>query len=256
MSLKLIEVLEQAQAQTWWLPNSATVYEAEDFCFYKHNGRYEIVRFHPQAEELEQKFEHILGIVNGEPVRFLFFPHRHGQKVLNLILDAGFKKGHVYEARIIEVEGYDRKSPQGIEVKMVNTLEEMRQVYGVRQQIFGSDEPEPEAHLRLYLKEATGIPPKVRQFLAIDQQNGKAMSQAGLSIFQDLSFALLFAGGTITSARGQGAYTALVAARIAYARSIGIKHVGLFAREDTSAPIVDRQGFINYGEMQQWSLNC
>ena len=82
------------------------------------------------------------------------------------------------------------------------------------------------------------------------------MSQAGLSIFQDLSFALLFAGGTITSARGQGAYTALVAARIAYARSIGIKHVGLFAREDTSAPIVDRQGFINYGEMQQWSLNC
>ncbi|MAD60487.1 MAG: hypothetical protein CMH49_03095 [Myxococcales bacterium] len=92
----LIETLEQVQAQTWWLPKSATVYEENDVCFYKLNGRYEIVRFQPSSEKLHSSFEYVLGLVNKEPVRFLFFPHRHGQDVLDMISSAGFKKGHGY----------------------------------------------------------------------------------------------------------------------------------------------------------------
>ena len=184
----LIETLEQVQAQTWWLPKSATVYEENDVCFYKLNGRYEIVRFQPSSEKLHSSFEYILRIVNKEPVRFLFFPHRHGQDVLDMISGAGFKKGHCYEARVIEVDHYQRKTSTSVDVKLVKTLEEIRQVYEVRRQVFGSDKHEPEDHLRLYLKEATSQPPKVRQFLAVDLYDGAAISQAGLSIFQDLNF--------------------------------------------------------------------
>ena len=76
-----------------------------------------------------------------------------------------------------------------------------------------------------------------------------------MSLFPDLHFSFLFAGGTLEQARGKGSYTALVAARIAYAASIGIEHVGVFAREDTSAPIVTKQGFGLCGEMQDWNRN-
>ena len=60
----LIETLEQVQAQTWWLPNSATVYEEDDYCFYRLNGCYEIVRFHPPNKELGRRLEQILALLH------------------------------------------------------------------------------------------------------------------------------------------------------------------------------------------------
>ena len=52
--------------------------------------------------------------------------------------------------------------------------------------------------------------------------------------------------------RGRGAYTALLATRMEYARRAGIGVVGLYARETTSAPIVAAQGFERFGEARQW----
>ena len=138
---------------------------------------------------------------------------------------------------------------------MVETFEDMKHVYSLRRRIFGSKKPESDENIRRFLKDASGPTPRVRQFIAVDGKRGEVLSQAGMFLFPDLSFSFFFAGGTLESARGRGAYTALVAARVAYARSIGIDHVGLFAREDTSAPIVARQGFEYFGEMQDWQLN-
>jgi|GEM_PF-5903122 len=52
-----------------------------------------------------------------------------------------------------------------------------------------------------------------------------------------------FADGTINAHRKWGAYTALVSARIEYAKILGYQFVGLFAKEDSSTPIVARHGF-------------
>ena len=147
------------------------------------------------------------------------------------------------------------RDTDALEVLMVQRLEEMRRLYRLRDQVFGAKAPTPDEHIRRFLSDASGPEARVRQFLALDRESGEALSQAGMSLFPELRFAFLFAGGTREDARGRGAYTALVAARVAYARSAGIDYVGIFAREDSSAPIVTRQGFERCGAMQQWALN-
>ena len=254
MPHSLIDTLEIAQAQTWWLPESAILYEREHYCFYLLNGRYHIIRFHPPEGETERLLHEILKITDDTHTRFAFFPHRHQQEVQETLTRVGFQKKSRYEARAISVDSEIREPPSYIEVKRVTLFEEMKTVYEIRLGIFGNRESEPEDNLRRYLAEATAEPPRVRQFYAIDQRSGEAISQAGMSIFPDLGISFLFAGGTLASARGQGAYTALIHARVAYAKSIGIKHVGLFAKEDSSSPILARQGFKSYGELQDWHL--
>ena len=253
--MEIIEKIEKAQEQTWWLPESAIIYEGEDHCYYKHDGKYFIVRFNPKDEDIEPLLSQIMNMVGSDPVRFIYMPHRHSEAIIDAFRRTGFVKNNCYEARAIHVGDYNKKPPNQIRAVMVQTFEEMRQVYEVRRLIFGGKTPEPAENIRRFLHDATSPESRVRQFLAIDQESGDAVSQAGMSLFHKLSFSFLFAGGTLKKARGRGSYTALVAARIAYARSVGIEHVGLFARKETSAPIVAKQGFTLYGEMQDWNMN-
>ena len=253
--MKIIERFEKAQEQTWWLPASVVIHEGPDHCFYRNGGRFNIVRFTPSADELESRLNHILAVVGAEPAQFTFHPHRHDEEVLGVLKAGGFVSGQRYEARVIHVDHYMRTPPEDIKVIMVETFENMKRVYSVRSEAFGDKVLESDETLRLYLKASSGSNARARQFLAIDAHSGEPLSQAGMSLFPDLKFSLFFAGATLAAVRGRGAYTALVAARVAYAHSIGIEHVGLFAREDTSAPIVTRHGFEHCGEMQYWVLN-
>ena len=253
--MKLMEKFESAQAQTWWLPKSVVIHEGPDHCFYDHGGRFNIVRFTSSAENLESRLKQILEVAGEAPVQFTFLPHCHDEGVLAALQSAGFVPGHRHEARVIHVDQYGRVPSADIRVVMVKTFEDMKRVYSVRNKAFGEKAEESDENLRLYFEAASGDNARVRQFLAVDAHSGEPMSQAAMSLYPGLGFSFLFAGGTIESARAKGAYTALVAARVAYARSIGIEHVGLFAREETSAPIVAQQGFEHCGEMHYWVLN-
>ena len=253
--MNLIEKLESALEQTWWLPESVVIHEGPDHCFYHHGGQFNIVRFTPSADELESRLNQILEVVGTESAQFTFLPHRHDGEVLEALKAAGFVSGDRHEARVIHVDNYARTPPADIQVIMVETFEDMKRVYSVRSEAFGDRALESDETLRLYFKAASGSNARVRQFLAIDAHSGEPLSQAGMSLFPDLKFSFLFAGATLEYDRRRGAYTALVAARMAYARSVGIEHVGLLAREDTSAPIVTRHGFEHCGEMQYWVLN-
>ena len=253
--MTIIETLEKAHVQTWWLPESVVIHEGPDHCFYRHGGRVSIVRFTPRPEELTQRLNEICERIGAGPALFTFFPHRHGDDVIDALKHAGFHLEKRHEARVVHVEQYNRIPPADIQVIRVQTFEEMKRIYSLRSQVFGDGAQESDEDIRRFLRDASGPNPRVRQFLAVDRHSGEPLSQAGMSLFPDLKLAFLFAGGTSESARGRGAYTALVAARVDYARSIGIEHVGLFAREDSSAPIVARQGFKHCGEMHYWSLN-
>ena len=253
--MNLIEKLESVQEQTWWLPDSVVIHEGPDHCFYHHGGRFNIVRFTPSADELESRLNQVLEVVGAESAQFTFLPHRHDGEVLAALKAAGFVSGQRHEARVIHVDNYARTPPADIKVIMVETFENMKRVYSVRSEAFGDKVLESDESLRLHFKAASGSNARVRQFLAVDSQSGDPLCQAGMSLYPKLKVAFLFAGGTLEAVRGKRAYTALVAARVAYARSMGIEYVGLFAREDTSAPIVTRQGFQHCGEMHNWGLN-
>jgi GNAT superfamily N-acetyltransferase len=75
---------------------------------------------------------------------------------------------------------------------------------------------------------------------------GAPVGAGGLEVVDGV--ARLWGGGVIESARGQGVYRALLAARLEYAVAQGATMALVKARTDTSAPILLRAGFAAYGQ--------
>ncbi len=91
---------------------------------------------------------------------------------------------------------------------------------------------------------------RVQRFVAY--LDGEPVSSGGVNLYPGLGFGFLWAGGTVPSARCRGAYSAVVAARVACAAARGVRFVGLYARVGTSSPIVAAQGFDSVGNMVYW----
>ncbi|MCW2757344.1 MAG: GCN5-related N-acetyltransferase, partial [Nocardioidaceae bacterium] len=68
-------------------------------------------------------------------------------------------------------------------------------------------------------------------------------------------FARLWNGATTESARRQGVYTAVTAARATFARERGARGLLTKARVETSAPILRRAGFTAYGEERSYRFD-
>ena len=75
---------------------------------------------------------------------------------------------------------------------------------------------------------------------------GAPVGAGGLEIVDGV--ARLWGGAVIESARGQGVYRGLLAARLSYAAEHGATMALVKARTDTSSPILLRAGFAAYGE--------
>jgi N-acetylglutamate synthase-like GNAT family acetyltransferase len=93
---------------------------------------------------------------------------------------------------------------------------------------------------------------RCRRFVAYDGE-GTPIATGGLNVYTDLGLGLLWGGAVVSNARGRGAYRAVLAARMSCARQLGLTRVGLFARQDSSAPIVARLGFSAHAPMVYWS---
>ena len=80
-----------------------------------------------------------------------------------------------------------------------------------------------------------------RHHLFLAYCDGKPAATAGAVVFARSVY--LLGGVTLPEFRGRGAYRALVAARLAFARARGIALATSHARAQTSAPILERLGF-------------
>ena len=163
--MALIERLERAQQQIWWLPDSAEIYQGSDHCFYFNGGRFSIVRFTPSSENLTVRLTEIRERIGTHPATFTYFPHRHDEPVIDAFKSLGFRYKNRYEARAIHVDEYDRTPPGDIKVTMVETFEKMKQVYLLRQHIFQGRTLESDESIRRYVKDASG--PNARVFSTI-----------------------------------------------------------------------------------------
>ena len=82
--------------------------------------------------------------------------------------------------------------------------------------------------------------------------DGEPIASGGINRYPEARFGLLWAGCTVPSWRGRGAYRALLSARSNWARRNGLTRIGLYASRATSGPIVDRLGFQKHGPMALW----
>lgn len=91
----------------------------------------------------------------------------------------------------------------------------------------------------VYLAALRARPRRVHLFVA--RLAGTVVGTAGLVLRE--GYAYLLGAQVLESARGHGAYRALVAARLAFLRERGIGYAVTQAREATSAPILEHLGF-------------
>jgi GNAT superfamily N-acetyltransferase len=83
--------------------------------------------------------------------------------------------------------------------------------------------------------------------------DGRPVSSGRLELAPGRDFAGLYGGGTDPDFRGRGVYRALVAARAAEARRLGVRYLTVDARE-TSRPILQRLGFTPLATMTGWEI--
>jgi GNAT superfamily N-acetyltransferase len=172
---------------------------------------------------------------------------------------AGYGLEHPHHVYVLDTRSARPRANGGFfSVDAVDSLPRLLEWYRVADAAFGEPRARTDDELAFDLALCRGGGPtdralvaRVYRVVARDREDA-AIACAAMTLFPTLRFALFWGAATLAHARGQGAYTQLVNARLSRARALGIEVVGLYARNETSAPIVARQGFVKHGPMDMW----
>ncbi|WP_168210940.1 GNAT family N-acetyltransferase [Persicimonas caeni] len=247
----LDKTLEAATADCFWVPPHVTVVEREAIK-YSHSpqptvGYNRVMRVRPSLEPVEALVDEVVGAHQGGASRWHINPMSDAPELRAALVRAGYEPGHRHFAYGIGTEAYGRKAAHGIEVRPVASVDDLRTLYAIRDAVFGRAPELSDEDLAREVDDCTGPGRRVARFVAY--RNDEPAGACGLTFFDALSFGLIWAGGVLEAHRGHGVYTAMLAARATAARRRGIERLGLYARRETSAPIVAAQGFEQHGYM-------
>lgn len=159
----------------------------------------------------------------------------------------GYTGGPSHDARIVAVDEFVARPSASFEVRRVTNAETLRDCWHVSDEAFDKHTARTDDDVHTELRACAAEDARVQRFVAY--LDDEPVCAGGLNRFPELGIGLLWGGGTVAHARGRGAYSALVTARMAKARAAGLPFVGLYARTHTSSPIVERQGFVRHGTM-------
>lgn len=245
------EVLEAATADFFWVPATVKTVERAELAYsYAACGTMafnRVVRARPELVAPELLVEEVLKAHRGGPSRWCLNSLSNTVEMRRALNKRGYVEGERYLAYAIRSGEYDRKVPTDVNVRTVETLEELQVLYRLWREIFGGAPELSKEDMGGELAMCTGDGRRVMRFVAYI--NDEAVGTGGMTFFDELSFGLIWAGGVVEKHRGQGVYSALLAARAAAAKRRGVARLGLYARERTSAPIVAAHGFERHGEM-------
>jgi hypothetical protein len=250
------DILEMTQWDCFWVPDDVTVVDRPELLFYScerdvpvlntvTRTRAEPARLPALVDEVSRAHCKVRsrwlvrGIPGSAPLERALAAARYAPRVQTVAAATG-------------VTEYSRRIADGIAVRRVLDMPSLRDCVAIADQAFPGTRVFMEEELERDLAKCAGAESRVQRFVAYDSRSNKPLSSGGLTMFPDLSFGLLWGGGTIPEARGRGAYTGVLRARIDAAREHGLTRVGLYAVTTTSAPIVLRQGFRTYGAMAYW----
>jgi hypothetical protein len=245
------EALEATASDTFWIPDDVTVVEEEGLvtlCCPRPKTHYNmVVRLRPAGRE-QAVVSRIVELHDGResivPVTSL-----NASPALEQALRAhGYACRENHDAYTCDVARYAVRRHPGIEARMVMTLAELRGFMSIMDLAFDKRVERSEAELERFLEDGRGA--RIRRFVAFE--GDVPVSAGGITAHPKLGLGFLWGGGTVPDRRGRGGYSAVMAARVAWARSIGLTRVGLYARRHTSAPIVEKQGFSRHGFMDYW----
>jgi hypothetical protein len=251
-------VLERSQWDLFWAPPDAVVVDRPELLYISSPRDVPYLNMVARVRAGPDRLPALVAeVVQAHAGRRSRWPVLHSRDCGSLEAElgrAGYAPGQEHHVYALPPESYRRRPAAGIVVERIGSIERLRDSHLVRRAAFGEHESpeEDESELARELESCSGPGARVIRFVAYDQGSGRPLSSGGINILPALGFGFLWGGGTIPDARGRGAYSAVLAARIDHARQAGLSLVGLFARVDTSAPIVAGQGFRRHARMVYW----
>ena len=251
------ELLEQTQWDLFWAPDEMTVLDRPELLLLSHPqdllGFNAIHRLRAPDTALQGLLQEAIQHHANRRSRAQLYPSNNHPVLQRALEDAGYHLLHKHTASTLATNAPRPPVPDDLVVRPLNSIPRMRDAIRVNSQAFGNNNPLPAMPvLQEYLAACTAPGCRVHRFVVYDRHTNTPLSSGGLTVFPSLSFGFLWGGGTIVEGRGRGAYTALVSARQQRAAEQGIELIGLYARVDTSAPILMQQGFTTHGRMDHW----
>jgi len=248
------DLVERSQWSFFWVPQDAVVVDRPEllyvYCPRPVAYLNTVTRTRAEPPRLPMLIDEVCDAHAHTASRWLV---RHEVEFISLeraIGRAGYKPAWEHRACTVDPRSHRARTISGITVRRVMDRETLLDAFRVFDAAFGQESPTNEAEIRKYLDECTGN--RVLRYVAYDDASGTPISTGGMTLFEQLSLGYFWGGGTIPEARGRGAYSCVVNARIAAARAAGIACVGLYARVGSSMPIVEKQGFTVHGAMTYW----
>jgi GNAT superfamily N-acetyltransferase len=182
------------------------------------------------------------------PVEWKVFSHDRPTGLEAALADAGFVAGDAETFLAFDLEAADlpAEAAPGVEVRRVVDRAGVEDLVIANGAAFGREEPWRADQLAPRLNDGSLA-------LYVAYAEGKPISSGRLELAPGRDFAGLYGGGTDPAWRGRGVYRALVAARAAEARRLGIRYLTVDARE-TSRPILQRLGFSALATIVGWEL--
>lgn len=243
------ETLEAATADFFWVPAHVRVIDrsAINYASSTVAGYNRVVRVRPALEDPQALVDEVLEAHAGGSSLWHLNAMSDTPAMREALIRAGYVEGDMHGAYAIDTSSYARRPTGEIDVLRVETLDDLRALYEVHDAVFGADREISPQDLARELEACTGPRPRVNRFIAF--RSGEPAGIGSMTFFDELDICLIWAGAVIEAHRSQGVYTALLAARAAASAERRITRLGLYARVDTSAPIVEAQGFERHGHM-------
>jgi hypothetical protein len=252
------DILERTQWDTFWVPPDVSIIDRPELlllsCPEETHGLNAVHRLRAADAAIPWLLDEVVAHHDGRSSRVQLYPSNIRPAMDRALSSAGYALINRHDAYTLPTDTKRPPTAAGLVVRPVDRLDRLIDAITVAHSAFGRNEPMPDADiLSSYLHDCTAPQARVHRFVVYDDATGQPLTSGGMTVYRDLSFGFLWAGGTVPEGRGRGAYTALVTARIRRAAACGIAQVGLYARLETSAPIVSAQGFSRHGPMQHWT---
>lgn len=250
--------IEQSLWDLFWLPAWASVVDRPGV-LYTHSDRdqhalNQVLRVRGPVEDLPEIVAEVDHAHQGVCSRWLLCRDSQLPALPPLLLRHGWMPEHRHHVRAARVARLHVPPSPGVTVRAVEDAATLRDCIAVCDAAFDRGfEAVSEARLADELGQLGRADAQVHRFVAYDGVSGRPMASGGLNTFPALGVGFLWGGGTLPELRRRGAYRAVVAARLERAREVGCDLVGVYARVDSSDPVMAALGFERHGTMVSWS---
>lgn len=250
------ERMQRAQWDCFWCPRDAQVTARSDIQYITCRRPFEhlnsVMRTSAADHELPALVAEVSKAHAHSDSRWLTYGPQDHEPLVRALEAGGYQRKGRSTGVITHIDDYRSRGVDGIRVHRIQDIERLRMYDQIADSAFGIQHTHHDNEYHDHLRHCAGPNARIFRALAYDRAD-RPIACGSMNLYPALDLAYLWGGATAEDARGRGAYSAVLAARVAYARQSGISYLGVYADPETSLPILLRRGFRSCDRMTWWS---